>query len=675
LGLAIAVIGSTLFWAQNCGRRIDNEADLRTLDNFAAGKRVKTNKCSGDPSLARHDGLNVVLSALLGRIDWETTADKAVLTEAVNAAFSAVPADVQNIFLTLNGRILVTNKSNAVCTDMDRQMVDATSKQYKESELKALKEDLSSVSACYLFGVPSLVKRATGKSAQLMTIVLPDDPNEIRHSLVRTMGYLVSNVFSRLIYSSQDKVITWISEENPVFTQLKDKLAKSFLKDVNGTEFQNRFSKYLAGGKASRNEKQSFASFVYAEAFDSFYCNSHANDGDNTRKVMSDSFTNTFSEFAGVSNTNEVPKRRVSDSELNSAVPSIDLGMLQTRPNMQFQERLFVVDWLKEADKLKGKVKKPNRQKESLGLDESEEGFGLSGGFLSSAAAAWNSATTAVSESVQGAGILYSDYSKSVEKSVQKSFDQNYGNNSGLKSPSVGRAAIAVVSGVSGGTGYSDYYNNTQRSVEDRYNRGQGLGGAISGGVSDSTGYSDKYNQIYAKTSNISRQVMSDPGYNTFSPGYRTLLSTSTVLNSVIDDVGKLPKIGDYASTAQNFVKAGAGAGFDDKGNYVEFTRKDRLGALISGVGQIGSLSGASEAATGALTERGLSVLADAGVSNNRAIRSIANKVGDGVVFAQALGGAYEKAAKSSEMLSTLNTVKETVELGNTIKEGVTGSN
>ena len=219
---------------------------------------MKTNDCGIGPELAGHDGLNVILTGLSGRIDWEGAGDKGAAIDAVNKSFSAVPADIQNMFLTLNGRILITDKSNELCTDVDRWLVDATSKEYKENEILALKEDLSSVKSCYLFGVPSLFKRATNKDGQLLTIVLPSDPNEIHHSLVRSVGYLVSNVFSHLIFSSNDRVVTWISEENPKFTSIKDGLSTAFLNDIQGSPYNKRFAKYLNNGSASFDEKKSF---------------------------------------------------------------------------------------------------------------------------------------------------------------------------------------------------------------------------------------------------------------------------------------------------------------------------------------------------------------------------------------------------------------------------------
>ena len=83
------------------GCKKPSASSVKSLDNFAAGRRVKTNVCSGDPALANEDGLNVALSALTGRIDYEAKGDKTQLELAVKTAFSAVPPDIQNLFLKI----------------------------------------------------------------------------------------------------------------------------------------------------------------------------------------------------------------------------------------------------------------------------------------------------------------------------------------------------------------------------------------------------------------------------------------------------------------------------------------------------------------------------------------------------------------------------------------------
>ena len=54
-------------------------SNLQTLDNFAAGSRVTTNECAGDPAFANDKGLAVALTALEKRIQFETKKPKLIL--------------------------------------------------------------------------------------------------------------------------------------------------------------------------------------------------------------------------------------------------------------------------------------------------------------------------------------------------------------------------------------------------------------------------------------------------------------------------------------------------------------------------------------------------------------------------------------------------------------------
>ncbi len=658
-GLSLALLSVTV------GCKQPDASRLKTLDNFAAGKRVKTNACSGDPALANLDGLDVVLTSLKQRIDYETKADKAAIERAVTESFAAVPPDVQNLFLMLNGRILVTDNANGVCTDMDRQMAQGMNKTLKSDELAALREDLDKVTSCYLFGTPSLTKRLKGQERQMLTIVVPGLAAEIQHSLVRSVGYLVSNVFSHLIYSEGDGVITWISEENPSFTNKKEEIAAAFLKDVGASSNASRFAKYQAGGAASKVERKSFGSFVYAEAFDSFYCNGHAKDSKNTRKVMVSSFPNTYGAFVGHKTTGTVTAAKIPDGFAANAADTIDVGSISSRPNLQFREKLVVVDWLTEA------VKNRKPKSGSGGDSKNKEGFALSGGLLGWASDAWNGTYNAVNETVRGAGVLYNDYSDRVGQATQAAMDQY---SAGGRTPTWGQTAMAAVQGVSAGTGYTDYYNNTQRAIDSRISQGQSITQAAFGGVSDTTGYTDKYNEIASRTDNIATQVMSDPSYNTYSPLYKTVLGASTVANAIAPDVSKLPKIGDYVGAAQNFVTAGAGGGFDADGNYKEATSSERWGALGSGLFTVGDKSGFNDAFTSAVTDRGMSVLADAAVSDNRYIRSVAQPVADVVSVVETTKNAYDKALKTNEVYNDLKSVSSAMEPFKVVSDGLTTS-
>ncbi len=645
------VLSSLLYVAQNCGKNPSSR--LKSLDNFAAGRRVKTNVCSGDPALANEDGLNVALSALTGRIDYETKGDKKQLEVAVKTAFSAVPADIQNLFLTLNGRVLVTDNANGVCTNMDRQMASGLGKAFKAEELKALEEDMNSVTSCYLFGVPSITKQITGQDGQMLTLVLPGSVTEIKHSLVRSIGYLVSNVFSHLVYSMSDNVITWVSLENPSFTAKKDEVAAGFLQDVAKSGFAGRFTKYQNGGSATPAEKKSFTTFVYAEAFDSFYCNTHAKNSDNTLQTMIKNFPNSYAAFLG-QKTNSSGSVTLPVAYVGEVTRQVSINTTSTIPNLPFQETLFVVDWLKQAAANRSVSAKPEASSET----ENEFALTNSNSRQSWASRAWNNFTSPITETVTGAGVLWGEYKQRSQAATERSLAQYSG---GGRVPTISQQALAAVEGTATGFGYNKYYNNTMNAIQRRQSQGQSTFQSSFGGVSDSTGYTNKYNQVYERTNKIANQVMSDPTYNNNSAAWKTVMGASIVANGVVDDVSRLPKIGDYAAAAKNYVTYSAGGNFDSSGNYKDATAWEQYGALGSTLYTTGKISGANKAIGAYMTDKAATGISYFEGSRNPFISQTASKVGDVFAVSEAVYNPYRQAIKDSEFLKEAKDIKDVI--------------
>jgi hypothetical protein len=89
--------------AQNSG------SQLQTLDNFTAGKRIKTNECAGNPAMENDATLKDILAEAAARVSDPDSdqARKKLNTAAVRQAFSAVPPSLQAQFLGMGGRILL----------------------------------------------------------------------------------------------------------------------------------------------------------------------------------------------------------------------------------------------------------------------------------------------------------------------------------------------------------------------------------------------------------------------------------------------------------------------------------------------------------------------------------------------------------------------------------------
>jgi hypothetical protein len=639
-----------------------SDSSLKTLDNFAAGRRVKTNVCSGDPAVSKDTGLDLVLTALKGRISWETKGDKNAMEQAALKAFAAVPADVQGLFLGLGGRIIITDKANSICTDSERQMTDVIKDQLKKEELKALSEDLNSVTACYLFAPPSIYKEETGVNGQLVAVVLSANVSEIQHSLVRSIGYMVSHVFSKLVVTEDDGQVAWMSADNPSAEALKQQVADGFLKDVSNSSFASRFAKYQKDGQASNSEKRWFNNFVFAEAFDSFYCNVHSNDDKNTLKTMIASFPSTYSAFSGHQINGSVVNKK-SDAFGTTSERMISLGAISDPPQIPFSEKLVLVDWMKET--IDGVKNKGSESKEPVSnsafalVEEPDEadgdtGLSLAGGRGNSSGGftGWfnNWVTKPVSETVTGVGVLYNDYSKTRDQGIQRRMDQYTAQNGG-RPPSFGQQMMAAVGGVSDGSGYSRYYNNTQQAFQQRERQGQSTLQAFGGSLSDTTGYTNVYNRIAQRTDNIAKTVIQDdPNWNKYSTARRLLNTTSVAFNGAIPELERVPVVGDFVKTARLGAQSISGGAFTDSGGATSRTTWQRVTDGAQSIKGIADLSGLTKAATGWASGKVFTGVADR-VSSVATSTSkwapVAKQVSNGMAIGEHVYNSYNKTYKN----------------------------
>ena len=143
-------------------------SNLQTLDNFAAGSRVTTNDGAGDPAFANDKGLEVALTALEKRIQFETEKPTDQMLEAIKKGFSAIPPDFQATFLELGGSIIVSSESNGLCTARERFAAAGDEEKFSLAELKVLKEGFDQVSACYIFMPPSAFEKKYKQKGQII---------------------------------------------------------------------------------------------------------------------------------------------------------------------------------------------------------------------------------------------------------------------------------------------------------------------------------------------------------------------------------------------------------------------------------------------------------------------------------------------------------------------------
>jgi hypothetical protein len=402
-----------------------SESEVRTLDNYAAGTRLRTNDCSGDPNLVndrvgRQIGTDLEAKHL--KFELSPGANQALLAAAVKNAFSALPMDVQGMFLAMQGQIVVTKDAHQYCTVVDRVAAGQTSSS-KEAEISALKEGRETISACYWFMPPDVFEkvyqvRQNKRAAQIFTVFVKDDVQEIRHGLVRAFGYLVAQVSPRLMtndktFTRADLQVTFVEEENPSFRAVKRRVAEAFLMDLEKRPEAEKFAKFGANGSAHAEARAAFQDHVYAEAFDSMYCNAFGAGEANTRERMERDFPHTFAAF--------------------SMPPASS-----TKNSGQEQKGLF----LSKSDRPKALAMWWNP------FTAAYNGAVATGNWVGRQA---TGAATAVSETVQGAGILYGEYADRRDKHIDRQtqeFMSTYGRPPGLlESASIGAYAVAKSGG------------------------------------------------------------------------------------------------------------------------------------------------------------------------------------------------------------------------------------
>jgi len=615
-----------------------DSSGLKTLDNFASGSRDTLNECNGDPKSRNSKGLGVILSALDKKILWYSKKNKEPMLKAIHDGFSAVPPDFQNAFMELGGQIVVSSKSNILCTAQERLAAFKDDKKFSVKELKVLKEGLDEVAACYQFTPPSVYKLQNKRDGQVLSIVLPDDVTEIKHSFVRSFGFLVSQVYARLKVNTDNDEVYWTSTENSKFRTLKQEIAGAFLKDISNTENASRFKSYLANGKASNADKRSFQDFVYAESFDSYYCNAYASGSKNTRNVMKSKFKNTYKAFIGLksqgfgivgSADNEFNQEFALASAsydrsgvLGTAAHAVSVGRTRSFADaaQPLTEKMHRVSWYAFAD-VPGQTRKLSS--------------GLSLGYVPQ----WiKDAGTSTVQTVQGAGILYGQYYDNTQKSTQKAFDRA-GSNPGV----------------------------------------MGTVGAVASGVSDGTGYTDTYNNIQKSTDNIYSQVLQGRGTDQPLGYYDT---ASVVANAAVSGgVRNIPgPVGDLTGIAQDSVSAGKGAKFDKQGDLQPLSTGERWAAGGGALVNFADASGATQGLTDKVLGSGGAVRRF-GQQNSEQMSGFGQAAfeqgGRGLSQFTDANRQVQNALSNSQTLSTLNkvadfsgTTKPTTNIAGAIKQG-----
>lgn len=221
-------------------------ASVRSLDNFASREsKLRTNQCVGSFPLSA----SLRIYAEPGRVD---------LMNGLKATVAAVPPAIQDTFFATDGGAVVATVAQ----------VDACA---QPGNGAAVEERFTNEGSA----VPMACLRAND-ARRKATIFVQPEATAAKHAVVRMFGLLYAHVYG------PKKFANW--------RQASELLANGFLADVAGNpRLSIKAYEALLG---TPEGYASFVDFVFAEAFDSYYCNA------DTRKHFSATFPRTFQAFA-----------------------------------------------------------------------------------------------------------------------------------------------------------------------------------------------------------------------------------------------------------------------------------------------------------------------------------------------------------------------------------------
>ena len=212
-----------------CKKNIQT-SETKSLDNFAAGPNAAFtfNSCSGTNQVTVND------SRLIGSSNQKL---------AMRSALSAVPVELQTAFFDkLNGTISVVKDINSAC---------------KTSEGEAGTKDATL--ACWQPGLTDAQIYIKAEPSEADTI------RNIRHSVVRSMGYILTEVVVKVKQTPEGTKL----EENAAFNEVKATIANALVKDIKA-------NKSLQLPASYSTNRSAFDNGAFAESFDSWYCSTES---------------------------------------------------------------------------------------------------------------------------------------------------------------------------------------------------------------------------------------------------------------------------------------------------------------------------------------------------------------------------------------------------------------
>jgi hypothetical protein len=229
---------------------VGNDAKSKSLDNFTSKNSgsLTFNSCSGSNSYQPPQG------RLVGN---------AQETSAMQAALTAVPKELQSaFFMDLQGSINTTKNLPSAC-----------------GAAAASSTGADDMLACWRGGESGIAIYIKSESDDSLTV------RNIKHSVVRMMGYVLTDVILKAKQSGGEAQIT----ENSALSELKKDIAAALAAD-------SAKSKDYRVPDSLKSDQRKYQDAAFAEAFDSYYCSVAS------QRKMSSNFPTTFGKFAEVAN-------------------------------------------------------------------------------------------------------------------------------------------------------------------------------------------------------------------------------------------------------------------------------------------------------------------------------------------------------------------------------------
>lgn len=251
-----------------------SDGKLASVDNFAGTGAKKVNICSG-PSRTSTVLPSIEISA--NSVKDQKNAD--LIKDATLHALSAVPDQITTLFASQDKSVIrISNDVEAIC-----------SKQLSGADLFYASEG-GRVSSCW------------DTSDNRIIIYLKADPVVIQHNLVRMLARATSEVIASAGEQPMTRSKPGYQEfvrRTDSFQKFKFDLASTFIKEVdaarsNGAKVSlDPYATLLSDGNTAG--RKLFDHFVYAESFDSYYCNPNSG---GTRDTFKKDFPKTYDIFA-----------------------------------------------------------------------------------------------------------------------------------------------------------------------------------------------------------------------------------------------------------------------------------------------------------------------------------------------------------------------------------------